>query len=493
MKLLTNLLTAATSLQSFLGIVGVEPLPPIHPSSQLRLALAGDYDMAVSWNTDIRHQVTKGGNKNPQVCYGICPRHLDSCIDAYSETYPTSHTWNHHVKLSPLEPGTIYYYKIAGDDDHKTLRHFKTPPKRGIKDKKEWSFAFVADLGTMGKFGLGYHDDGDGWALDPGEENTITALVDELDSYDFLWQAGDMGYADYWLKAQLNDYFPNTTVEDGIELYEKILNLYYEQMAPITSRKPFMVGPGNHEANCNNGGRGKYTSDMCVEGQTNFTGYRAHYRMPWRESGGRENMWYSFDYGNVHFIQFDTETDLGNGLAGPEEEEGSSGVIAGPFGKYQNEQIDWLKQDLENVDRSITPWVIGAGHRPWYVAAKKKDVCSECQEAFEEILYQGEVDLCMFGHVHNYQNIMPTYNNTVDDKGLNNPDFPWYILNGAAGHYDGRDEIKLKKAPEGYQRGIDDVYGWSRVIVHNKTHLTHQFIESDTNKVIDAHTLYKRR
>jgi hypothetical protein len=48
-----------------------------------------------------------------------------------------------------------------------------------------------------------------------------------------------------------------------------------------------------------------------MPGQTNFTGYRNHFRMPSAESGGVENFWYSFDFGMTHYVQFDTETDLG--------------------------------------------------------------------------------------------------------------------------------------------------------------------------------------
>ena len=72
-----------------------------------------------------------------------------------------------------------------------------------------------------------------------------------------------------------------------------------------------VVGPGNHEANCDNGGTGAYTASICMPGQTNFTGYRNHFRMPSSESGGVENFWYSFDFGMTHYVQFDTETDLG--------------------------------------------------------------------------------------------------------------------------------------------------------------------------------------
>lgn len=33
-----------------------------------------------------------------------------------------------------------------------------------------------------------------------------------------------------------------------------------------------------------------------------------------RESGGTDNMWFSFDYGLVHYVQISTETDFPNGV-----------------------------------------------------------------------------------------------------------------------------------------------------------------------------------
>lgn len=62
--------------------------------------------------------------------------------------------------------------------------------------------------------------------------------------------AGDIAYADYWLKEEIQGYLPNTTISDGYKVYESLLNHYYDEITPLTSVKPYMVGPGNHEANC---------------------------------------------------------------------------------------------------------------------------------------------------------------------------------------------------------------------------------------------------
>lgn len=173
--------------------------------------------------------------------------------------------------------------------------------------------------------------------------------------------AGDIAYADTWLKEEIQGFEPNTTIEDGYKVYESILEEFYDEMTPITTIKPYMVGPGNHEANCDNGGTGGYNASICVPGQTNFTGFINHFRMPSDESGGVGNFWYSFDHGMVHYVQIDTETDLGHGLIGPDEPLGGT-EDSGPFG-LMNAQINWLTADLAAVDRTKTPWVIVSGHR----------------------------------------------------------------------------------------------------------------------------------
>lgn len=56
----------------------------------------------------------------------------------------------------------------------------------------------------------------------------------------------------------------------------------------------------------------------------------------------------------AHVVIFNTETDFGNGLVGPEELGGATGLNDGPFGSTMNQQIEFLKKDLASVDRKIT-------------------------------------------------------------------------------------------------------------------------------------------
>ena len=88
------------------------------------------------------------------------------------------------------------------------------------------------------------------------------------------------------------------------------------------------------------------------------------FSMPSDVSGGVGNFWYSWNHGMVHFVQFNTETDFPDA---PDEPGGEGAEFAGPFAP-SGAQLAWLAKDLAAVDRNKTPWVIAAGHRPWYVS-----------------------------------------------------------------------------------------------------------------------------
>ncbi|KAG6329001.1 hypothetical protein ID866_10088 [Astraeus odoratus] len=386
--------------------------------------------MTVSWSTFAQLET-------PQVFYGETPFDLSSVATGYSVTYPTSRVYDNHVKITGLKPNTKYWYRVSYQNcpgcAYRATDTFITARKPG--DDTPFSVAVVADLGLMGRDGLSTSVGPLGGSkaaenpLGPRDLNTIQNLLQYKDTYEFIAHFGDIAYADYFIKESWQGYFGNdslipnmTSVVDG---YNSLLEQYYDQMTPLTSSKAYMVGPGNHEANCDNGGTTDvvhnitYTTSICTPGQTNFTGYINHFRMPSDESGGNGNFWYSFDYGLAHFVVVDSETDFPVGLQAPDGPGGTdAGADNGPFG-YPNEQIQWLEKDLAGVDRKKTPWVI----------------------AFEPLFIKYDVDLYMQGHVHVYERNKPVANYTVDPAGLNNPKAPWNIVNGVAGHYDGLDTL----------------------------------------------------
>jgi len=136
-------------------------------------------------------------------------------------------------------------------------------------------------------------------------------------------------------------------------------------------------------------------------------------------------MWFSYDHGMAHFIHVNTETDLGNDLVGPDE---GNPEHAGPFGS-PNQQINWFQNDLANVNRTVTPWIVAFGHRGWYLSSSK-NVCTNCQTAFEQLFWQYDVDLYVSGHAHFFERTAPIYKGVIDPNGLNNPNATLYITNG---------------------------------------------------------------
>ena len=99
----------------------------------------------------------------------------------------------------------------------------------------------------------------------------------------------------------------------------------------------------------------------------------------------------SFDYGSVHFVSIDTETDF-DGAA--ENEKGDSGIFpAGQFatpGTY----LAWLEADLKKAaaDPKVH-WIFAAGHRPFTTFNSSQ---------VDALFVKYNVSLYLAGHSHSY-------------------------------------------------------------------------------------------
>jgi acid phosphatase type 7 len=147
--------------------------------TQVRIAYAGPGGMAVSWNTNA--QLTL-----PTVLYGTSPNLLTGIASSQiSVTYPTSSTYNNHVKIYGLQPNTLYYYLPLCQD---LTAPFTFTTARTAGDKTPFNFAMVADMGTFGPDGLSTTV-GTGAAnpLAPGDLTTIQSLQNLFSAYDFIW------------------------------------------------------------------------------------------------------------------------------------------------------------------------------------------------------------------------------------------------------------------------------------------------------------------
>jgi hypothetical protein len=163
---------------------------------------------------------------------------------------------------------------------------------------------------------------------------------------------GDISYADlYGLVVNLDS-------------YENTWNNFQAAIEPIASFVPYQVLPGNHEVTCF-----QFSDAVCPLYLKNFTAFNNRFCMSGENSGGYKNMWHSFDYGPVHVIMLNTETDFEDAPDGPGTTLNADHFVGTAA------QMTWLTMDLEKATtverRAKVPWIIAAGHRPLFGSTPK--------------------------------------------------------------------------------------------------------------------------
>ena len=402
--------------------------------------------------------------------------------------------------LTGLKPATTYYYQIVSGNS--TVERFLSPRAPG--DPTSFNISVVVDLGVYGDNGYTVNDNNaaSGGDLSPPSvtpdlyHTTIARLAETIDEYEVVIHPGDFAYADDW-------YYKPKNLLSGTETYQAILEKFYDQLAPIASRKVYQASPGNHEADCT---EIPYTAQQCPAGQYNFTDFQHRFgnmlppAFPSSSTSksaqalaakarqlSKPPFWYSFEYASAHVVMIDTETDF---PTAPDGLSGSQHLQAGPFGT-PNQQIDFLKADLASIDRTITPWVIVAGHRPWYTTTTDdSSECAPCRQAFEDVLYQYGVDVGVFGHVHNSQRFMPVYQNKADPNGLSDPKAPMYIVSGGTGNIEGRTSVGTKQSYNAF--AYADEFSYATLNIKDRSHLQVNFYKSTSGELLDSSVLYKK-
>jgi len=413
----------------------------------LHIALAGPAGMRIAWKTDAK----------PTSCM-VSARTAANVKEAGADSiaqYLEDHGYHGVATLKDLVPGSSYSYQVICDHVASDRRSFAVP-KEGL-DK--FTMLVVGDMGTRK------------W----GEAHDSKDLMDKLfDSVDLTSIVGDIAYAD--------DSFIHRSECTAAFCYEAIYDQFMEWMEDLISTKPFMVAVGNHESECH--------SPNCVLNRAhadqlrNFSAYNTRWHMPSPESGGVLNMWFSYDYGPVHFVAVNSETDF-PGAA--EEHYGDSGRVIGlkaggfaPDGAY----LRWLEADLAkaNANRDKVPWIVAYGHRPWF----HKDVqefSPEIAKTHKPLFEKYGVDLYMTGHIHSYASYVPEVGSSA---------IP-IVVTGAAGCDEGLDGGPLINGTSNgyhyYARG--DVYQIGTLDV-TRSSLTWKSYNSGTGEVFDSFTLSPR-
>lgn len=197
-------------------------------------------------------------------------------------------------------------------------------------------------------------------------------------------------------------------------------------------------------------------------------------------------MWYSFNYGPVHFVNIDTETDF----PGAPEESSTNG--------HFGDQLKWLEEDLQkaNESRHLRPWILVGGHRPVYSidnADQSGNITGDpanLAKAVEDLFYKYYVDLYICGHQHLYERQWPVYK-TIPEKTYVNPRATTYIVNGAAGNTEGH-KYEPETKPDWNVASNNKDFGYGIMTIHNSSTLEWGFYKSVDDSLVDSITLYRQ-
>ncbi|TDH69140.1 hypothetical protein CCR75_009376 [Bremia lactucae] len=345
-----------TNMASPIAKLEVGMKEPFETPKHGHLSLTDDDNaMAIMFNS--------GSKKTPMVKYGENPKDLKFHATGTTTTYraddlcqaPANVTgqqsyrdpgYMHTVIMTDLKPETLYYYQYGLEDVNamSQVRSFKSKAHTNSRHAK---FIAYADMGSWGATTAGrvYKD------------------VTERGYDTFLLHFGDISYAR----------------GDG-----RVWDHFFHMIEPYATRPLFV-----DEYDYDEGGIHDLSGGMLPYGGGfnpswgNFEhdsggecGVPMHHR--WHAPGtGNGIYWYSFDYSGIHVIQMSTEHNWTRG----------------------SEQYEWLRHDLEQVNRSVTPWVVLTAHRMMYTTQMYIDgdmnVSYKFQEEVEDLIYKHRVNLMM--------------------------------------------------------------------------------------------------
>ena len=244
-------------------------------------------------------------------------------------------TQTHEVHVCGLTPSTTYYYKAGGPGHWSPVFETRTAPAPGSTEP--FSFGITGDS---------RNNEENAWPI--SQRRLAEAAIDfEIFTGDAVFVGINQGEWVSWFGAQDGAF----TVQD------------------LLSEIPILLVNGNHDG-------------LALNYFTQFT-------FPQEETPGEQGQgeeWYSFDYGNAHFVMLnDSTTD----------------TVLGDI------EANWLRQDLMRVDRARTPWVFAVHHRPFYTCRSNHEPLIAARTAWQPIFDEFAVDFVLTGHNHVYERSQP--------------------------------------------------------------------------------------
>ncbi|CAB63230.3 Purple acid phosphatase [Caenorhabditis elegans] len=396
-----------------------------NPVEQVHLSLSGKADeMVVTWLT---HDPLP--NLTPYALFGLSRDALrftaKGNTTGWADQGNGQMRYTHRATMQNLVQGKVYYYQVGSSQAMSSIFNFRQPDQF-----QPLRAAIFGDL-----------------SVDIGQE-TIDYLTTKRDQLDVIIHIGDLAY-------NLHD--QNGTTGDE----------YMNVIEPFAAYVPYMVFAGNHESN------------------SIFNHIIHRFTMP-KNGVYNDNLFWSFDFGNAHFIGLNSEYY-------PEK-----------MSKEAQAQYKWLREDLEQNSRN---WVIVMLHRPWYCSNETPEGCNDGWDTLprqglgklfpglEDLLNEYTVDMVLYGHRHTYERMWPIYNKNPyksENPGhIKNAPAPVYILTGSAGchsHEDPSDHIMQDFSVKALGE-----YGYTYLTVHNSTHLFTDFVDTFSGNItsLDSFVLEK--
>ncbi len=264
-------------------------------------------------------------------------------------------TYIHRIKLVGLLPDTKYNYRAIQGKDTTDIFTFRTAVPEGTPFR----------VGIMGDN-----------RSNPEVHSRKSKKMKDL-KLDFSIYTGDLCYSGKY--------------------YDWKKEFFTPEEQDLIACVPFYNSLGNHE------------------GQTELT--RVFLQAP--ESNSNDEYYYSFDYGDAHFLILNTETNVQDG----------------------SKQFEFAKNDLANTKKK---WKIVAFHIPAYTAGSHKPSKS-MQEFSRKIFEPFGVDIVLNGHNHFYQR---SYVNGI---------YHIVCAGGGAPLYKPETANFVQKSFQGYHYGVMDI------------------------------------
>jgi hypothetical protein len=367
----------------------------------------------------------------------------------------------HTATMDNLTASARYYY-IYGSDETGWSQEFSF---RAVPVGGPSSEVTLVAYGDMGKAEEDHSLEH--WPYESPSLNTTKNVIQQIDDLDLVMHIGDISYA---------------------VGYSSEWDTFMNQVLPIATAVPYMTSPGNHERDFP--GSGSFYNGTDSGGECGIP-YENRFIMPPPSSDHiyrklenaqkkpfnkkitvqpvdkmiNDTPWYSFDFGNIHFLMMSTEHNF----------------------SIDSQQYNWIVNDLSNVDKTVTPWVIFTGHRPMYIDSNYNDtkhtadqpVATALRANLEPVLLKYGVNLALWGHNHSYQRTCPVYQQQCGSN------FPVHVVIGMAGF---RVSTDTEKTPPAWLEVLDDAeYGYTRI--HTTMYSLHFQYFSNTSGLKDDFTI----